>query len=413
MIINPSKAKGVFVSPPSKSIAHRYLICAALADGKSVINNVAFSEDIKATLECIKQIGAEVVVEENKITVKGNPKALFLNEGNPKTFNCNESGSTLRFFIPLSMLNNIPSRFAGSKVLMTRPLSVYEEICRKQNISFEQKNGVLETCGKLNPGVFNIPGNISSQFITGLLFALPLLDGNSEINLTESIESKSYIELTIEALKDFGIDVQWKNGNTLLIPGKQSYKPKDIIVEGDYSNAAFFEALNLLGGKVEIKGLRDNSLQGDRICFDYFKKIKSGYTSIDISDCPDLGPVLFVAAACFKGAEFIGTRRLKIKESNRGTVMCEELSKFGVKSLQEENRIIIYESNLKKPEQLVCGHNDHRVVMSLAVLMTVTGGKLDGVLAVKKSFPDFFRKLKELEIDFKFDAEGESDGLDN
>ena len=413
MIINPSKAKGFFVAPPSKSMAHRLLICAALSDGKSVINNVAFSEDIKATLECIKQLGASFTVKDNQVTVTGNPEFLFSDSGDEKIYNCNESGSTLRFFIPLSMLNNRKSTFTGSKVLMSRPLSVYEEICRKQKIDFNRTKDGIEICGKLKPGTFEIRGNISSQFITGLLFALPLLEKDSELILTESIESRSYIDLTLEAQKQFGIKIQWKNDNTLFIQGNQSYNCYEVTVEGDYSNAAFFEALNILRGNVQIKGLNKQSLQGDKVCFDYFQEIKNGFTSIDISDCPDLGPVLFIVAACFKGAEFTGTGRLKIKESDRGRVMCNELSKFVVKSLQEENRIVIYESQLKKPEKTVDGHNDHRVVMSLAVLMTITGGRLEGAGAVKKSFPDFFRRLKELSIDFKFEAEGESDGLDN
>ena len=253
----------------------------------------------------------------------------------------------------------------------------------------------------MQAGTYNVQGNISSQFITGLLFTLPLLDGDSTIEISEPIESKSYINMTLKALKDFGVDVEWKNENTLFVKGNQQYKCGEVSVEGDFSNAAFFEALNYAGGKVAISGLDENSLQGDKVYKSLFAQIKNGFSSIDISDSPDLGPILFVVAAMFDGAEFTGTKRLKIKESDRGQVMCAELAKFGVQSKIEENTITIYKSELKSPFEILCGHNDHRIVMSLVTLLTKTGGKIQGIEAVNKSFPNYFECLESVKIKVK------------
>ncbi len=405
MLIEKSSANGKIFAPPSKSMAHRALISAALSSGKSVIHNIDLSEDIKATLSCIKELGVAYSIEEKTIYVEGFGGKLengcdIQNDSEKKTrlFNCNESGSTLRFFIPISLLSNVPSRFIGSEVLMTRPMTVYEKICGEQNISFNTSKDGIFTEGKLKSGRFEIPGNISSQFVTGLLFVLPLLEGDSEIVLTNSIESKPYIDMTIQAQKTFGIDVAWLNENTLFIKGKQTYRATETTVEGDYSNAAFFDAFNFLGGNVEVLGLNKESLQGDKVYHEYFEKLSNGFATLDISDCPDLGPILFVVAASLHGGEFIGTKRLKIKESNRGFVMCEELSKFGIKTLQEENRIVIYGGNLSSPKTIIEGHNDHRIVMSLSVLLTLTGGEITDSHAVNKSFPEFFERMKDVGI---------------
>lgn len=402
MKIYPSNANGIITAPPSKSMAHRYLICAALSDGISEIHNIAFSEDIKATLQCIEQLGAFAKIENDTVFVNGcGSKILSGNFENERIFNCNESGSTLRFFIPLAMLSEKKSNFFGSKVLMTRPLSVYEDICKNQKIKLEHKNEGIQIEGKLKSGIFEIPGDISSQFITGLLFALPLLNGNSKIILTNSIESKPYINMTLQVQNEFGIKTKWENENTLLILGNQSYNKQSATVEGDYSNAAFLDVFNFLGGNVQVQGLKKDSLQGDKIYLEYFEKLKNDFSTLDISDCPDLGPILFVLASANHGGEFTGTKRLKIKESNRGEVMCKELAKFGVKSVQEENRIVIYKENLSSPKEIIFGHNDHRIVMSMVTLLSLVGGEIEGTDAVKKSFPDYFEKIKSLGIKFE------------
>lgn len=402
MKIFPSTANGIITAPPSKSMAHRYLICAALSDGISEIHNIAFSEDIKATLQCIEQLGAFAKIENDTVFVNGcGSKILSENFESERFFNCNESGSTLRFFIPLAMLSEKKAVFSGSKVLMTRPLSVYEEICKNQKIKLEHKENELQLQGKLKSGNFEIPGDISSQFITGLLFALPFLNGDSRIILTNSIESKPYINMTLQIQNEFGIKTKWENENTLLILGNQTYKKQNATVEGDYSNAAFLDVFNFLGGNVQVRGLKKDSLQGDKIYQEYFEKLKNGFATLDISDCPDLGPILFVLASANFGGEFTGTKRLKIKESNRGEVMCKELEKFGVKSFQEENRIVIYKEKLFSPKEIILGHNDHRIVMSMVTLLSLVGGEIEGTDAVKKSFPDYFEKIKSLGIKFE------------
>ena len=401
MIINSSVAKGQIIAPPSKSMAHRYLICASLAQGTSTIKNIDLSEDIKATLSCLSQLGAkyQLLKDENGLyTVK--VEGCNGNIVNTSTcFDCNESGSTLRFFLPLAMLKEEPSVFKGSPVLLNRPLSIYTDICKEQGIALEKLDGQIRVQGKLRPSNFVIDANISSQFITGLLLTLVLLDKDSSLELRNTIESKPYIDMTLQVLNDFGIVAKWEKDNVLYIPGCQKYKATEAEVEGDYSNAAFFEALNTIGGNVEVKGLNPASLQGDKVYIELFKKLQNSFETIDISDCPDLGPILFSVAAAHKGGVFIGTKRLRIKESNRGAVMCEELAKFGVKTLMEDNKITIYQSTLKRPEVDVLGHNDHRIVMALATLLTKTGGSIQGETAVRKSFPDYFAKLRSLGID--------------
>lgn len=393
--IQQSTGKGTVKAQPSKSIVHRLLILAMLSPGKSVIGNVAFSEDILATMDCMKALGASVSVDQirGEITVEGTGGAV---PDETVDLFCRESGSTMRFFMGIAMTLGIHARFFGSTRLLERPFSVYEEISSKQKITFVKQADHIEICGKLEPGTYHIPGNISSQFVTGLLFGLPLRETDSEINLIPPVESLSYIELTLQALSAFSANVS-RTGNTIVVPGSQSYRGNTITAEGDYSNAAFPDALNLLGGSVSVTGLDENSRQGDRVYREYFEKLKSGYAKLDISDCPDLGPVLFALAACLNGAEFTGTARLKMKESDRGLVMCEELKKCGISSVMEENRICIA-PGLQKPQEPLCGHNDHRIVMALAVLLTKTGGTISGAEAVRKSYPSFFEDLKSLGI---------------
>ena len=411
-------AKGSIKAPPSKSLAHRMLICAALAKGESIITNVDFSQDILATLDCIKQLGAKVQVFENSVKICGAENIVL----DSKTcFDCRESGSTLRFFIPMGMIFAKPCEkitFTGSKVLMTRPLSIYENLCEKSGISFEKKmtenGGKLEISRKnngnsaendknscefgLKSGVFEIPGDISSQFITGLLFVLPLLEGDREIKLIGSVESRSYINLTIQAMCDFDVKVEWKDDTTLFVKGSQKYLAKNVAVEGDYSNAAFLDVFNYIGGNVQVLGLNENSLQGDKVYKTMFENLKNGCPVLNICDCPDLGPILFVVAAFYNGATFTGTKRLAIKESNRGKIMCEELAKFGVESEYSENQIVIKKSKICEPKEMLLGYNDHRIVMALSTLLCVTGGKINDAHAVSKSYPGYFDDLSNLGV---------------
>lgn len=399
--IIPSKAVGTVVAPPSKSMAHRYLICAALSNGRSVISNIEFSEDIRATIDCIKAMGVSVETTDNTVVVNGGKN---IKELSATTFPCRESGSTLRFFIPISMLSKNEMTFLGSKTLLSRPLSIYESIVGYQGLYMTKTEDYVKVRGPLKSDTFILKGNISSQFISGLLFTLPLLSGDSVIELIPPVDSRSYIELTLQALKKFGVDVSWQSETTLYIKGGQHYTATDVQTEGDYSNAAFLEAFNYLGGNVLVSGLDPASLQGDRVYKEHFETLSRENATIDISDCPDLGPVLFTIAAIHNGATFTGTRRLKIKESDRGQVMCDELKKFGVKTLMQEDSITIFKGEIVKPTEIVKGHNDHRIVMSMSLLLSLVGGTVDEAMAVKKSFPSFFKVIKDLGVEVSLDG---------
>ncbi len=394
-VIEKSRAEGVVCAPPSKSMAHRLLICAALSNGISEIRNIAYSEDILATIDCLKSIGAKFEIKENSVVVSGtNPKNII----DETTVFCRESGSTLRFILPLLLLSGKRCTLKGSDYLLKRPMDVYEELCKKNKMDFDVFSDSIKVKGPLQAGEFVIKGNVSSQFISGMLFALPLLHSDSKIKILPPIESRSYIDMTVDALKTFGVFVDWLTDDTLFVKGDSQYIPTSVTVEGDYSNAAFYEAFCRIGGKISVGGLNSASLQGDKVYNTLFELIENGYATVDVSDCPDLAPILITMAAMKNGAIFTGTSRLKMKESDRGVAISTELKKFGANITIEENRIIVKKSTLYTPDSVLCGHNDHRIVMSLAVISSVYGGKISGAEAVSKSFPDFFEKIKSLGI---------------
>ena len=391
--IAPQQTVGTVAAPPSKSAAHRLLIGAGLCHHQtSVIHGIDLSEDISATLDCLRALGAVCRVEGTTVTVTGTDPRRAAGAVLP----CRESGSTLRFFIPLALLGTEETVLRGSETLLSRPLGIYRELCETQGLLFRPSATEVTVKGTLSADTFTISGNISSQFITGLLFALPLLKQDSIIRLLPPIESRSYIDLTLAALRQFGVTAAWQAEDTLVIRGGQTYSAAEVTVEGDYSNAAFFEALNVLGGRVTVTGLSEPSLQGDRVYRKHFACLKQGYATIDLADCPDLGPILFAVAAGAHGALFQNTRRLQLKESNRAHVMAEELRKFGAVVTVEENTVTVLPGDFHAPQEPLCGHNDHRIVMSLSVLATKTGGTIYGAEAVRKSFPGFFEALQTL-----------------
>lgn len=388
-----SIASGRVSAPPSKSMAHRALICGALSQ-ESRIYHLAASEDIKATLSCLNALGAKTEEIENGVRIGS--LDLF-NVPENCTLNCNESGSTLRFLLPLCMLSGKEITLTGTSRLFERPLTIYEDICKEQGISFVKSHNCVTVCGKLRSGNYSVAGNISSQFITGLLYALPLLDGDSKLEVTGKFESASYIDLTLQALQAFGIEIK-REANTFYIKGSQSYQGTDYQVEGDLSNAAFLDAFNLLGGHVSVCNINENTLQGDRVYKEMFQQLSQGEKLFDLSDCPDLAPVMFSLAAYLGGAQFSGTRRLKIKESDRAAAMAAELKKFGIDTEIHDNRVEIKNGALTAPNSTLCSHNDHRIVMALSLLLSKTGGCVEGAEAVKKSYPDFFEVINNLGI---------------
>jgi 3-phosphoshikimate 1-carboxyvinyltransferase len=399
----PAKLYGTVLAPPSKSMAHRMLICGGLAHkGTSVIQGISRSEDVTATLNCLKTLGAEYEKEGDTVTIKG----IDIRRSTPtKPLACNESGSTLRFFLPLCLLSGNEATLKGTEKLLSRPLSVYESICKEQQISYIKNEDSVSVKGVISAGDYKIPGNISSQFISGLLFALPLCEKDSTIDIIPPIESRSYLDLTIEALAEFGVVIEWQDERTLFIKGNQTYQPKNTSVEGDYSNAAFFDALRLFGHEVSVTGLSETSRQGDKAYLKCFELLSKGTPTIHIGDCPDLGPILMAIAAAKNGAVFTGTKRLKIKESDRGAAMASELAKFGVSVTVHEDSIVVYPLSFHAPTETLYGHNDHRIVMALATLLSMTGGTIDGAEAVKKSLPEYFERMKELGADLTSQGE--------
>ena len=361
--ITPCIARGRVSAPPSKSMAHRALLCAALSDG-STVSNLAYSKDIEATAGCLKALGANIEQKGEQMYLGGLDP--FAPPENAVLF-CNESGSTLRFFLPLCMLSGRRITLTGSRRLFQRPLSIYERIAQDQGIAWHQTDDSVTVCGKLQSGTYQVPGDVSSQFITGLLYALVLLKGDSTLEVTGDFESASYVDLTLSALADFGITIR-REGRVFHIPGGQKPKACSYTVEADCSNAAFLDACNLLGGQVQVLGISADTLQGDRVYRTMYQQLEKGIRQFDLSDCPDLGPVMFAMAAAKGGATFTGTARLRIKESDRSAAMAQELEKFGIGVTVEENTVTVHAGKLQTPSQPLCGHNDHRIVMSLALL---------------------------------------------
>lgn len=401
--IKAGRAHGTVAVPPSKSMAHRLLIAAGLCSGVSVVRGISLSEDVAATLDCLRALGASCDRTGDTVTVRG----VDMRTAYPtQELCCRESGSTLRFFIPLALLCGKEVTLCGSKTLLNRPLTVFETLCREKGLAFSQTDDGVTVQGPLTHGTFTVAGNISSQFITGLLFALPLLAGDSEIRLLPPVESRSYIHMTVAALATFGVAVRWKDENTLFIAGNRTYKSTETAVEGDYSNAAFFAAMNALGGNVTMTGLNENSLQGDRVYVSHLAALCDGCPTIDLTDCPDLAPVLFAVAAAKQGATFVGTRRLKIKESDRAETMAAELRKCGASVTVQDDSVVIAPTPLHPPTVPIDGHNDHRIVMAMTVLLTTLGGEIEGAQAVRKSFPDFFERCEQLGLEVtRHDAE--------
>lgn len=396
--IEKGRARGRVSAPPSKSMAHRLLICAALSEGESIIHGMSDCEDVCATLDCLSSLGVPFEQKDDTVKIKG-IDATKASASAP--LHCRESGSTLRFFVPLCMLGGNNIMLTGAPQLMKRPMNVYESLSKEKGLTFAQDERSVVVKGPLKAGEYRVAGNVSSQFISGLLFALPLVKGDSTINIIPPVESRSYIELTLSALREFGVSVVWKDDYTLYIKGGQTYKATETTVEGDYSGSAFFAAMNELGSEIEIGGLREDSLQGDKVYSRYFEMLRKGTPTIHIGNCPDLGPVLFALAAAKNGGIFTGTARLKIKESDRAAAMAAELQKFGVSVTVHDDAVVVYPLDFHKPSETLFGHGDHRIVMSLAVLLTQTGGSIEGAEAVSKSFPTFFEDIESLGIEVR------------
>lgn len=397
--VNKSIGSGIISAPPSKSYAHRLLIASLLSKEECSVKNIAMSNDIIATLNCVKALGKKVEIKDDCITLKNINCGL----NDELEFDCLESGSTLRFFIPIALLSGKKLIFKGSKRLIERGIGVYEEIFKKQNIKFIKESDRFIIDGILKSDDFYMSANVSSQFISGLLFALPLLENDSKIIITSNIESKNYIDITIDVLKQAGVIIDFDETNNIIyIKGNQEYKRNDYAVEGDYSNSAFLEAFNYFGSNIKVEGLNELSYQGDKVYKKYFEELNKENCVIDIKNCIDLGPILFCFSAMKYGATFINTQRLKIKESDRVNDLKEELNKFGVEVIDKGNEVIVNNKNLRKADLILNGKNDHRIVMALSVMLSVFGGEIEGYEAVSKSYPNFFDVLKKLGFEVEY-----------
>lgn len=393
-VIHPGLAAGTVQAPPAKSMAQRLLICAALARGESRVGPIAPSGDILAAVRCLRALGASVTLEGEGAHVTGcDPR-----EAGETVLDCGESAAALRFLLPLCLLSGRPARLTGAPSLLARPLEPYADLCRQKELLFDRDDQDVTVQGPLAPGEYVIPGNVSSQFASGLLFALPLLQGESALRVTPPIASRPYLGMTLDALASFGITVRQKEEGLFLTPGSAVFTPRDAAVEGDYSNAAFFEALNCLGGRVTVTGLSPDSRQGDRVCAAYFARLARGFCTLNVNDCPDLAPVLLALAAARSGVRLTGTRRLRFKESDRGRAMALELKKFGAAVEEKEDEILVFPAPLHAPDAPLFSHHDHRVAMALAVLCTRTGGTLLDAGAVNKSLPGFWDALRSLGV---------------
>ena len=371
----PTMLNGTVSAPPSKSLTHRALICAALSDRPCEIINEGRGEDISATLDCI---------------------AAFKNAS--RLYNCRESGTTLRFFVPLSLLGG-GGKFIGSGRLIERGISEYERVLPEHGIKIENNVDGISVSGRLTAGEYTLRGDVSSQFVSGLLLALSRADGDSTLRVLPPVESRAYIDMTLSVMRSFGVTVTENEKNTFEIHGTQRYFREKYTVEGDWSNAAYFIALKMLGHDIEITGLEFNSIQPDKVCLEYFERLKNGCAVLDVSNCPDLAPVLMAFAAMNNGCTLTGTHRLKLKESDRARAMAEELTKFGCRIEVYDNSVDITKTKLHAPKEILSSHNDHRVAMALTLPCLEYGGTVNNAEAVNKSFGEFFEIIEELRND--------------
>ena len=395
--IEPRRLSGTVRVPSSKSMAHRAIICAALADGSSAIRGVSFSKDIYATLGVMTALGAFCQTKGDTIAMRGiaYPAASAVAD-------CCESGSTLRFLIPVAAALGVTTEFRGQGRLPQRPITPYLREMTKNGVTFNYANTMPFTVsGRLQSGIYELEGDISSQFITGLLFALPLLDGDSEIRLLSRLESKPYADMTLDSMRRFGVTVE-ETADGYRIPGGQKYCPADVTVEGDFSQAAFFYAANAMGSDIVLQNIPQESAQGDRKGVEILREMwynkKDRIFQIDATDIPDLVPILSVAAGvCGSTVEIVGARRLRIKESDRLETTAALLNALGGDCTVREDGLLIRPVP-RYHGGTVDSAGDHRIAMSAAIAATCADGPviIKGAESVEKSYPAFFEDYQAL-----------------
>lgn len=411
--ITPTKLSGCIHVPPSKSLAHRAIICASLAKGKSRIEHIEYSKDIEATIQAMQELGTTIEKGDDYLIIDGSTTYTKMDY----EIDCNESGSTLRFLIPLALVHESRCHFVGKGNLGKRPLQAYYDIFDQQNIGYIYRKNVLDlyVMGELKASHFKLPGNVSSQYITGLLFALPLLQGDSIIEISSPLESKGYIDLTLQMLEQFGIQVKNINYKTFIICGKQEYQAHDYYVEADFSQAAFFLVAGALGNDVTVMDLNLDSLQGDKVVIDHIlsmkakmKKDGSGIkmiapdmlqrTIIDARPCPDIIPILSLLCSQGNGESFVvNAARLRLKECDRMEAIVTQLNLLGAKVEEFQDNLKIIGKTLLQGGTC-CSYDDHRIAMTLAIAATICKEPIiiDNQECVEKSYPSFWDDYKKL-----------------
>lgn len=423
--ILPGVPQGTVQIPASKSMAHRALICAALANGESLLSHVTRSNDIDVTQRAMTLLGAQCRADAPETVRVQGCGGVAQNKVSTPVF-CGESGSTLRFLIPLFSLTGASVRFTAEGRLPQRPQSVYADLFAQRGLVFEPTADGIALDGALTPGSYVVNGNVSSQFISGLLLALPLLNADSTIRVTPPFESRSYVNLTLQSMRDFGVQADWQDAYTLFVPGGQQYQPADYTVEGDFSQAAFFAVLGAVRGGITVSGLRADSLQGDKVVLDVLRRCGAQWTQtvqpngqaaycfeaapltateIDLADCPDLGPILMVLGLFCSGETVLrNAGRLRVKESDRIAAMEAEIRKMGGDITSTQDTVTVRGSMLHGAEHLGA-HNDHRVAMAMSIAGLAAGVSvaIEGAQAVAKSYPHFFETLVQLGVQVKQD----------
>ena len=410
--ITPHQLSGGIAVPPSKSMAHRAIICASLAQGRSVITNIEYSKDIEATIGAMKSLGTMIFEHEDYLEIDGT--TTFMK--NQCEINCFESGSTLRFMVPISLVCENNLHFIGEGRLGKRPMQVYYDIFDQQGISYLYRENVLDLYvrGRMHGGEFHLPGDVSSQFISGLLFALPLMDEDSRIVMTSPVQSKGYIDLTLQMLDMFGIQIENHDYQELVIKGRQRYQPCDYRVEADFSQAAFYLVAGALNNQVCLQDLNNESYQGDKVVVDLLRQMGCQYTettsgmcmhsnglkaiSIDGSQCPDIIPIMALACALSSGTSYIHhIGRLRIKECDRLKATVEVINQLGGQAIEMEDAMEITGVEKLQGGQ-VSSYHDHRMAMMEAIASTVCLEPviIDDEQCVEKSYPRFWEDFQQL-----------------
>lgn len=392
--ICPGLLRGALMPPASKSLCHREIICSALSRGESRLRGVCFSDDILATLRGVSALGAKIDRSGDELIISGG-EAMGL----PR-IDCGESATTLRLLIPLTLALCGGAELSGAASLMARPLEPYFRIFRENNIEYSLKNNILSLRGRLTAGDYALPGDVSSQFFSGLLLALPLLEDKSILRAESKIQSRPYVDMTLEAMSAHGVDVDLDEHGEAFYITPRRFTPRSGFLESDWSHAALWLTVRELGNDISIHGMNENSVQGDRIFMGYLHALRGGGdAALDVSQCPDIVPPLALAAALRPGrCDITHAARLRYKECDRLDAVSCVLNALGADVVQREDGLIINGVPRLCGGAAVDCRNDHRIAMMAAAAATVCREPviIHGAECVGKSYPDFWRVFREL-----------------